>query len=71
MKPASLLRLTAQSAGTRIEMSETPIAGPGKWLHNRATDALLTRRNVESLARLAAITERRTTLVEQLTDGVE
>lgn len=42
-------------------MSETPIAGPGKSLHNPATEALLTRRNIESLARLAALTERRTT----------
>jgi len=41
-------------------MVETPIAGPGKWLHNPAAEALLIRRNQESLARLAALAERRT-----------
>ncbi|MDQ2839171.1 MAG: SRPBCC family protein [Actinomycetota bacterium] len=46
--------------GTTITMIETPVAGPGKWLHNPLTEALLTRRNVESLARLAALVERRT-----------
>ncbi len=59
-----VIELAADGAGTRVEMAETPVAGPGAWLHNRATEALLTRRNVESLARLSAITERRTTPVE-------
>lgn len=58
-----VIELTADGTGTRVEMTETPVAGPGKWLHKSATEALLTRRNVESLARLAAITERRTTPV--------
>jgi len=43
-----------------VTMTETPISGPGKWLHNPVTDGLLGRRNTESLARLAAIAERRT-----------
>ena len=55
-----VIELTADAAGTRVDMGETPIAGPGKWLNTPATEALLTRRNTESLARLAAIVERRT-----------
>jgi uncharacterized protein YndB with AHSA1/START domain len=54
------MELTAEGAGTRVTMLEEPIRGPGKWLHNPVSDALLLRRNVESLARLAAIAERRT-----------
>ena len=42
-------------------MRETPTAGPGRWLHNPITEALLTRRNTEALARLAAVAEQRTT----------
>lgn len=53
------LTLRPAGAGTEVTMVETPIAGPGKWLHNPLTDAVLARRNVESLARLAAIAERR------------
>ena len=56
-----VLELTAQGAGTLVTMTETPVAGPGKWLNNPAAEALLVRRNTESLARLAAIAERRTT----------
>lgn len=59
-----VIELTADNGGTRVDMSETPIAGPGKWLNNRATEALLARRNIESLARLAAIVERRTQPLE-------
>ena len=51
--------LEADSTGTTVTMTETPTAGPGKWLHNPASEALLLRRNVESLARLAAVAERR------------
>lgn len=47
-------------SGTRVVMTETPISGPGKWLHNRLLEALLVRRNREALARLAAMAERRT-----------
>jgi hypothetical protein len=55
-----VIELTPNGAGTRVERAETPIAGPGKWLNNPATESLLARRNTESLARLAAIAERRT-----------
>jgi uncharacterized protein YndB with AHSA1/START domain len=44
---------------TIVTMTETPVAGPGKWAHNPLSDALLARRNVEALARLACIAERR------------
>jgi uncharacterized protein YndB with AHSA1/START domain len=53
------LELEPDGDGTRVTMHETPVGGPGKWVHNPATEAMLTRRNVESLARLAAIAERR------------
>ncbi len=55
------ITLTAEGDGTRVTLTETPISGPGRWLHNRAADAILGRRNVECLARLAAMSERRTT----------
>ena len=49
-----VLELTDDGDGCLVTMHETPIAGPGKWLHSAVTDALLVRRNDESLARLAA-----------------
>jgi uncharacterized protein YndB with AHSA1/START domain len=52
--------LTAAGDGTRVTLTETPIGGPASWAHNRVTDSILHRRNVESLARLAAISEGRT-----------
>jgi Polyketide cyclase / dehydrase and lipid transport len=55
------ITLTAEDGGTRVTLSETPISGPGRWMHNQVADAVLHRRNVESLARLAARCERRTT----------
>jgi uncharacterized protein YndB with AHSA1/START domain len=55
------ISLAPDGEGTTVTLSETPISGPGSWLHNRATDAILHRRNVEAIARLAALSERRTT----------
>ena len=56
-----VLELAAEGEGaTQVSMTETPTSGPGKWLHNPASEAILVRRNVESLARLAALAERRT-----------
>lgn len=55
-----VIELAAEHDGIRVTMHETLIAGPGRWLHNRATEALLARRNTESLARLSALAERRT-----------
>jgi uncharacterized protein YndB with AHSA1/START domain len=48
-----------EDGGTRVTLNETPIKGPGAWLHNPVSEAVLQRRNVESLARLAAIAENR------------
>jgi uncharacterized protein YndB with AHSA1/START domain len=44
--------------GTVVRMVEVPTGGPGLWIHNPLNDRLLVRRNVESLARLAALAER-------------
>jgi hypothetical protein len=54
------IELAKAPGGTTVTMYEAPIKGPGKWLHNPVTEALLVRRNVETLARLTAIAERRT-----------
>jgi uncharacterized protein YndB with AHSA1/START domain len=59
-----VIELADQGEATVVTMTETPIAGPGKWAHNPLTEALLARRNVEALARLAALVERRTEPVE-------
>ena len=50
----------APGGGTDITMGEAPVAGPGKWAHNPLGDLVLARRNTESLARLAALVQRRT-----------
>jgi uncharacterized protein YndB with AHSA1/START domain len=55
-----VIELEAEGADTLLTMIETPIAGPGKWAHNALSEAVLVRRNTESLARLAAVAERRT-----------
>jgi uncharacterized protein YndB with AHSA1/START domain len=52
--------LAPDGAGTTVTLAETPIRGPGHWLHHRVSDSVLRRRNEESLARLAALSERRT-----------
>ncbi|MPQ97817.1 SRPBCC family protein [Modestobacter sp. I12A-02628] len=55
------LTLEPEGTGTRVRMHETPVSGPGAWLHNPLSELVLARRNEESLSRLAAIAERRTT----------
>lgn len=52
--------LTSSDGGTLARLSEAPVSGPGKWIHNPFNERLLVRRNIESLARLAAIAEQRT-----------
>ena len=54
------IELAPSGAGTTLTMHEAPVAGPGKWLHNQLTEALLARRNSESLTRLTALVERHT-----------
>jgi hypothetical protein len=46
--------------GSAVEITETPVSGPGKLLRNPIGDAAIARRNVETLARLAVLAERRT-----------
>jgi Polyketide cyclase / dehydrase and lipid transport len=55
-----VITLEDESGGCRVTMRETPIAGPGHWLHNPVSEAALIRRNAESLARLTALAEART-----------
>jgi uncharacterized protein YndB with AHSA1/START domain len=53
-----VLELEDESGGTKVTMFEVPSAGPGKWLDNPATEAVLARRNRETLARLKVVVER-------------
>jgi uncharacterized protein YndB with AHSA1/START domain len=52
--------LDPELRGTRVLMHEAPVKGPGAWINNPVTESVLHRRNVESLARLAALAEHRT-----------
>ena len=52
------------SGATTVTLTETPTAGPGKWIHNPINEAILARRNSETLARLAALAEARSTPVD-------
>jgi uncharacterized protein YndB with AHSA1/START domain len=54
------ITLAIEGNGTQVTLTETPITGPASWLHNRLADHILCRRNVESLARLTAMSERKT-----------
>lgn len=55
------LTLAPEGGATRVTIREEPVGGPGWLLRNPVGDALIHRRNIESLARLAALAERRTT----------
>jgi uncharacterized protein YndB with AHSA1/START domain len=48
-----------RDGGSRVSMTEYPVTGIGAAVHNPGFDALIARRNVESLARFAALAERR------------
>ena len=54
------IELSDEADGCHVVLTEAPTAGPGRWFHNPVAEALLVRRNVETLARLAALAERRT-----------
>jgi uncharacterized protein YndB with AHSA1/START domain len=60
-----VIELDEDGDGTRVTMTESPVSGPGQWLHNPLSEALLVRRNTETLARLTALVERRTVPVEE------
>ncbi len=55
-----VMELASTAAGTVVTMAEEPTAGPGAWLDNPVLELIIKRRNVEALARLAAIAERHT-----------
>jgi uncharacterized protein YndB with AHSA1/START domain len=54
------ISLEPDAGGTTVRMFEEPSNGPGKWLHNPVSEAVLVRRNTEALARLKAIVEQHT-----------
>lgn len=47
------------AGGSRVTITEFPVSGIGQVVHNPVFDAALYRRNVETLARLAALAEGR------------
>jgi uncharacterized protein YndB with AHSA1/START domain len=55
-----VLDLAAERHGTRVTLHETPTAGPGLLLKNPLGEAVLARRNTETLGRLSALAEHRT-----------
>lgn len=54
-----VIEVAAEGDGSSVHMEEWPTAGPAKWLHTPVQEALLRRRNIESLDRLASIAENR------------
>jgi uncharacterized protein YndB with AHSA1/START domain len=59
------LVLTPEGGGTRVDIREEATGGAGQLLRNPIGDRLIYRRNVESMARLTALVERRTIPVEE------
>ena len=53
------MTLRANGADTEVVMEEQAVSGPGSLMPKVIQDPLLTWRNVESLRRLAFLTERR------------
>jgi uncharacterized protein YndB with AHSA1/START domain len=58
------LILTPEGDGTRVDIREEGTGGAGHLLRNPVGERLIYLRNVESMARLAALAERRTTPAE-------
>jgi hypothetical protein len=52
--------VVATGDGSEVTIVENPVSGPGKWTNSPLTEAVIRRRNVETLGRLAALSERRT-----------
>jgi uncharacterized protein YndB with AHSA1/START domain len=59
------ITLEAQNGGTCLVIREQLLGGPGLVMRNPIGDALIHRRNVETLERLAAIAEARATPPEE------
>jgi uncharacterized protein YndB with AHSA1/START domain len=55
-----VMELDDEGDGCRVTMYEEPAGGPGRMMANPVGEAILRRRNTESLNRLRAIAERRT-----------
>ena len=54
------IKLEPDGTGCNVTMHEKPESGPARWLHNPVNEAVLARRNYETLMRLRATAERRT-----------
>jgi uncharacterized protein YndB with AHSA1/START domain len=54
-----VITLSAQGAGTRVELREDAVSGPGRLLPSVVRQPAIHVRNVEALQRLAAIAEGR------------
>jgi uncharacterized protein YndB with AHSA1/START domain len=54
-----LITLSAQGAGTLVELHEDAVSGPGRLMPSVVRQPAIHLRNVEALQRLAAIAERR------------
>ena len=54
------IRLTAQGAGTLVELFEDVVSGPGRFVPEPLKGASIKVRNVETLRRLALLAEGRT-----------
>lgn len=52
------ISLEPRNGACEVTLNETPVDGPGKWLHNPLQDAVLHRRNYETLHRLRATVRR-------------
>lgn len=53
------LTLEPSAEGCVVTMAEAPTRGPAQWIDNPAQRFVLRRRNIESLARLATLAEKR------------
>jgi Polyketide cyclase / dehydrase and lipid transport len=53
------VRVFAEGAGSRVEMREEPVSGPGAWLHNPVLDQVGRWRLTEMLARFTQLVEGR------------
>jgi hypothetical protein len=58
------IALSEESGGTRVQLVETPVAGPGAWIDNPVFDAVGKRRLVEMLDRFSRLVEGRHSLAQ-------
>jgi uncharacterized protein YndB with AHSA1/START domain len=63
------LVLTPEGGGTRVDIREEGTGGAATLLRNPVGEQLIYRRNVESMARLTALVERRTIPEEDAADS--